>query len=214
HSRLYEKEDLTALLRAQKNQPDNRISLEELELADRALRFSDRHAADIVQPRKQTLLVNADDSIGPILLDQLHKSGQSSFLVYRDEQENIVGSLLMRDAVNAKHGGRVFELVRGDLCYVHEDFTLHEVLAAFQRTGHHTAVVINSFEEFVGILSLDALLRELVGEATVEFENYEDRASIAHLPERKRLAASQVQTDADQSSQANATSPEATGVVE
>lgn len=210
HSLLYEKEDLTNLLSKQKEQPDNRISLEDLELTHRALQFSEKHAADIVQSRKQTQLVNADDSIGPILLDQLHKSGQSTFLVYKDDTENIVGSLLMRDAVNARQGGRVFDLVRGDLCFVHEDYNLRQVLAAFQKTGHHTAVVINSFEEFVGIISLDRLVEELVGEAAAATtDNFEDRAAVAASTSDSQGQALQSEKDGVVS----VASPEATEVV-
>jgi CBS domain containing-hemolysin-like protein len=210
HSRLYEKEDLTDLLSKQKDQPDNRISLEDLELTHRALQFSDKHAGDIVQTRKSTLLVDSDDSIGPILLDQLHKSGQSTFLVYKDDEENIVGSLLMRDAINAREGGRVFDLVRGDLCFVHEDYSLRQVLAAFQKTGHHTAVVINSFEEFVGIISLDRLVEELVGEAAVDTtENFENRSAVAAY--QPQLQGQSLENEKD--GEIGVASPEATEVV-
>jgi len=179
HSRLYEKEDLHWLLDLQKDQEDNRISPQELQLTQHALAFSDRQAADVVQPRGQAHLVDADDAIGPVLLDRLHKSHQSSFLVYKDSEENIVGSLNMQDAVKAKQGGRVFDLVRGDLTYVHEDFSLRDVLTAFQKTGQQVAVVINGFEEFVGIITLEKLLAELLGEVAAGEVAYENRSAVA-----------------------------------
>lgn len=180
HSRLYEKEDLLSLLDLQKEQVDNRILHDEIELAARALTFEDKQAADIVQPRNKARLVNADEAIGPVLLDQLHKSAQSSFLVYKDKKENIIGSLSMRDAVRAKQGGRVLDLIRNDLTFVHEDFTLRQVLAAFQKTGQPVAVVINKFEEFLGVITLDGLLKELLGEGRPEtVETYENRSIVA-----------------------------------
>ena len=180
HSQLYEKEDLLALLDLQKQQVDNRIIQDELELADRALRFADKQAADVVKPRKTLHLVNADDNVGPILLDQLHKSGQTSFLVYKDKKENIIGSLSLKDAVNARTDIRVFDLIRNDLTFVHEDFTLRQVLTAFQYTGQHVAVVINGFEEFLGTITLDDILKELFGnQAEPAVESYENRSSVA-----------------------------------
>jgi CBS domain containing-hemolysin-like protein len=144
------------------------------------LAFGDKQAADILQPRKHTYLINADDSIGPILLDQLHKSGQASFLVYKDKKDNIVGSLTMHDAVAARQGGRVFDLIRNDLAFVHEDFGLKQVLTAFQKTGQHVVLVVNKFEEFLGVITLDDLLKELVGEQEpVLVENYENRSTVA-----------------------------------
>lgn len=164
HSRLYEKNDLTVLLARQKEQPDNRIDPDELSLAERALQFSEKQAADVLTPRAYIRAVDAGESIGPILLGELHESGQSSFIVYRDQPENAVGTLLMRDAVQAKHGGKVADLMRGDVTYVHEDFTLNQVLDTFLKTKQNLVVVINSFEEMVGVITLDTLMHELFGE--------------------------------------------------
>lgn len=214
HSRLYEKEDLRDLLYLQKQQIDNRIAHEELELMERSLVFGDKVAADIVQPRKEAHLVNADDALGPILLDSLHQSDQASFLVYKDKKENIIGSLSMQDAIKAKQGGRVFDLIRNDLTYVHEDFTLRQVLAAFQKTGQQVGVVINSFEELVGVITLESLLHELIGETPeAEVASYGNRGSVAAYkpkqPEEPEVAETQ-----DETPEEAPTSPEATEVVE
>ncbi|HEX8763344.1 MAG TPA: CBS domain-containing protein [Candidatus Saccharimonadales bacterium] len=180
HSRLYEKEDLLNLLAAQKQQADNRISPQDLEIAQRAMQFGDRRAADIARPRSDAHLVSADETVGPLLLDQLHKQQLSSFLVYKDTKENIVGSLAMSDAIRARQGGRVFDLVKGDLAFVHEDFSLPEVLTAMQKTGQRLVIVINSFEEFVGIITFEQLLTELLGESTgVVTPNYGNRQLVA-----------------------------------
>lgn len=179
HSRMYEKEDLVALLHQQKEQPDNRIAHEDLELTHRALAFDERQAADLATPRSQTHLVNADDTVGPILLDQLHKSGQTTFLVYKDAPETVVGSLSLNDAIAAKQGGRVMDLVHPDLTFVHEDFTLKQVLGAFYHTSQQMVVVINSFEELVGTISLQQLLGELLGEQAESEQQYDNRMAVA-----------------------------------
>jgi putative hemolysin len=193
HSRLYEKEDLLDLIQQQKEQGDNRIQQDDLDLVEQALRFGDIRAADIVLPRKQAYLVDADDNIGPILLDQLHKQKQQSFLVYKDEKENIIGSLALADAVTAKKGGRVFDLIRSDLIFVHEDFTARQVLNAFHKTGHQVAVVINNAEEFVGVITitLNHLLHKLLGEAQEEDVPYGDRGAVAaYQPKQETKAQS------------------------
>ena len=132
-------------------------------MAQRTLAFGSKHAADILTPRKEAFLVQADDIIGPILLDQLHKQRQETFLVHQDDKNTIVGSLTMYDAVNAKHGGKVAGIMRHEVMYVHEDFDLYQVMAAFQKTGQHIALVINAFEEYVGVITLSNVLHELLG---------------------------------------------------
>jgi CBS domain containing-hemolysin-like protein len=210
HSRLYEKEDLLDLVNRQKDQSDNRIPPKDLELVQRALTFDDTRAADIVQPRKAAHLVDADDSIGPILLDQLHQQKQGSFLVYKDDQDNIIGSLALADAVTAKHGGRVFDLIRNDLIFVHEEFTARQVLDAFHKTGHQVAVVINNAEEFIGVITLDHLLRTLLGEASDEGMAYGDRRAVASY---KPKVSAEAKTNIDMELSSDS-SPEATEVVE
>lgn len=181
HSGLYEKSDLVALLKQQKEQLDNRISMGELELLERAVKFDDFKAADVVLPWAQVKLVSKEDSIGPILLGELHNSGQRSFLVYDAKPEHIVGTLFLRDAVRAKAGGRVADLMHANVCFVHEDFTLRQVLGAFKTTGQFMVVVVNAFEEAVGVITLQHLLAQLVGEAAEEFDAFEDRAAVAAL---------------------------------
>jgi len=202
HSGLYEKEDLLDLLEQQKDQPDNRVARHDLELLARAARFDDRQAADVVLPMSRVRMVGLDDHIGPVLLGELHSSGQNSFLVYEETPDRVVGTLFLRDAVAAKEGGRVRELMHPRLCFVHEDFSLRQVLQAFARTGQFMVVAVNAFEEPVGVITLQRLLEQLVGEHNVDdFDAFEDRAAVAAF--KPQLPLSQVdtnQTDGDEAS--------------
>lgn len=179
HTGLYEKEDLFALLNRQKEQVDNRITHEELQILERAVQFDHRQAADTLLPMDKAKMVRMDDHIGPILLKELHDSGQSSFLVYDESPEHVIGTLFLRDAIQAKEGGRVRDLVRPRLVFVHEDFSLRQVLQAFIGTNQFMVVVINSFEEAVGIITLEHLLSELIGQPADDTINYEDRIAVA-----------------------------------
>lgn len=196
HTRLYDKDDLVRLLQRQKEQADNRIAHEELELAERALAFSDKQAASVLEPASKLYMVNAHDTIGPILLDQLHQQHQQAFLVYEDEKSHIIGQLFMRDAIAAKQGGTVASLVRNDLTYIQEEAGLREVLATFEQSGQQLLVVRNTFDELVGVVSASRVLHELLGEPSAD------------------SAAQPTVNDAADESPAEASSPEATEVVE
>lgn len=93
HSGLYEKDDLVALLKQQRGQLDNRISDEDLGILERAVQFNDRQAADILLPMSRVKLVSQDEPIGPILLKELHDSGETNFMVYATAPEHVVGTL-------------------------------------------------------------------------------------------------------------------------
>jgi CBS domain containing-hemolysin-like protein len=205
---IYEQEDLLDLLDHQKQQSGNRIAHADLGVASRALRFHGKQASDILLPRKATYMVNASDSIGPVLLDQLHKSGQNLFLVYRDKRSNIIGYLSMTDAIASKEGGQVNDLVKGDLIYLREDFSLKQVIEAFQKTGKRLAVVINKFEDYLGTVSLEDTLKELVGNVADELNDYENRSAVASFGNQTAELVTEEAVDA------SGTSPEETEVIE
>lgn len=230
HSGLYEKEDIIALFRQQRDQVDNRISERDLDIIEHAAIFNDRQAADILLPISEVKLVSKDEPIGPILLKELHDSGQTSFMVYDGAPQHVVGTLFLRDAVAARAGGQVADLVRHKLSYVHEDFTLRQVLQAFLRTGQHVLVVINSFEEAVGVITLQKLVGELFGKVEDDAQAYDDPVSIAayiapkHTPglvkenneEEPEVSEPGGHADADardETPQTSVSSPEATEVV-
>ncbi len=214
HSGLYEKEDLIALFRQQTEQPDNRIAKHDLELVTRAAQFDDLQAADVVVPMSQVRLVQLGDHIGPVLLGELHNSGQNSFLVYDEAPAHVVGTLFLRDAVAAKEGGLVKDLMHPRLCFVHEDFSLRQVLQAFAKTGQFMVVVINAFEEPVGVITLQHLLAQLVGDhGNDDFDSFEDKTAVAAF--KPQQLAEEVATDVTPEPQDDETSsPEATEVVE
>jgi CBS domain containing-hemolysin-like protein len=192
HTGVYEKDDLVSLLIRQKEQSGNRMSPHDLERTERALVFTDRKVLDVLKPRKEAYLVDGDETIGPILLDTLHKQHQSSFLVYKGDKEDIVGSLTLSDAINAKHGGRVLDLIRNDVTFVNEDFDLGQALRALRQTNQVVAVVINNFEEFVGVLTLDMVLQELLGDIQEEELSYANRSAIAAYQPKKETPAEAV----------------------
>jgi len=179
HSRLYEKPDVQELLERQKSQPDNRIGEDELERAQRALAFSDKVAADIAIPRKKFRAVEAHEALGPVLLDELHASKQHMFVVFDGRFDHIVGVLALSDALKAKQGGEVSGAMRPSVTYVHESFTLPEVLAALTTSGQQLAIVVNSFEEIVGVITLNVLVHELTGDLPEASIAFDDRASVA-----------------------------------
>jgi len=141
--------------------------------------------------------VNVNEPIGPILLEELHKTGHSRFPVYEDKQDNIVGTLYIGDLLSkAKEDGKLKDVVKHDTKYVHEDYRLGEVLKAFSTTKQHLFVVVNSFEEFVGIVTIGDILSQLLGVSlTDDFDDYENlravaasRAKIEHTKHQKEAS--------------------------
>jgi CBS domain containing-hemolysin-like protein len=185
HTGLYEKSDLVELLEAQKKQADNRIEPGEIELLSHALSFGDKFVADALVPKRMVTVVAASDPIGPILMGELHKSGHSRFPVYEGKHDNIVGVLYLHDLVASRQTGKVSDVMKTKLTYVHQDFTLYQTLQAFLKTKHHLFLVVNSFEEFVGIITIEDVLEQMIGRPIVdEFDTYDDLRAVARAAAR------------------------------
>lgn len=176
---LYEKEDLADLLEQQRNLPDNRIPSSEIDLLQHALWFGDKLVNNAYVPLRAVQTVVESEPIGPKLMDELYKSGYSRFPVMNDDQQ-IVGTLYLKDLVQKQLKGHVRDVMHRDVFYVHEDFTLHQALQAFLKTKHHLFIVVNSFEEFVGIITIEDILEQVIGKPIIdEFDKYEDMREVA-----------------------------------
>jgi CBS domain containing-hemolysin-like protein len=178
---LYQKEDMVELINQQQVQTDNRITEEELRIATHALTYGGKIIRDVMTPRRMMRSVSADDVIGPILMTELHKSGHSRFPVMAAENQ-AVGMLYVRDLVAAKQGGKVSELMEKHVYYVQEEQSLDHALQAFLRTKHHLFLVINEFEEIVGLISIEDVLEQVLGKKILdEFDQYDDLRAVAKL---------------------------------
>lgn len=186
HTGLYEKSDLVELLERQKGQVDSRISTSEIALLQHALTFGDKQVSDAMIPKRVVIMVSAHESIGPVLMDELARSGHSRFPVYNGKKDNIVGVLYLHDLVGTKKTGAVENLMSTKLTYVHEDFMLYQVLQAFLKTKRHMFLVVNSFEELVGIITIEDVLEQVIGKPIVdEFDHYDDLRAVAATAARK-----------------------------
>ncbi len=186
HTGLYDRQDLIDLLSQQKVQADNRIEQAELSIALSALKFGDDSVAQHMIPRRVVKAVSADEPIGPIIMDELHASGFSRFPVYDDKKDNLVGTLYLRDVVHATHSGTVKKIMKHGVAYIHEDQSLNDALQAILKTHRQLYVVVNSFEEYVGIITIEDILETILGNPIIdEFDQYDDMRAVAARAARK-----------------------------
>ncbi len=180
HTGLYEKEDLIDLIDKQKVQVENRIDKAELDMVKHVLTFGDKLVRDFLTPRRVVKSVSIDESIGPVLMGELHKSGHSRFPVFDGTQDNIVGILYLRDVVSTEETGSIKPLVRKGVHYVHEEQSLYDVLQASVKSRQHLFVVVNTFEEYVGVITVEDVLEQIIGQQIVdEFDQYDDLRAVA-----------------------------------
>ncbi len=179
HTGLFERSDLVELIEQQHHQTDSRFSDQELDIARRALNFSEYKVHDVLVPRKAVKTVLARDTVGPVLIDELHKNKQGYALVRETPKGDFVGSLAFKQ-LGLGSSGQVQNVMDKDIFYVHENDPLSQALHAFFSTHQPFFVVVNSADEYVGIITVEGMLRQLLGEVPGDgFEDHHDAAAVA-----------------------------------
>lgn len=151
-------------------QQDGVIDSHEGELLRSALDFGDLEVSEILTPRVDVEAVEEDDSLEE-LERVFRESGFSRIPVYKETLDNITGVVYQKDFYN-KHDNkylRVTDLMR-ETIYVSENMLVFKLLRLMQRSKVHMAVVVDEFGGTVGIITIEDILEELVGEIYDEHE--------------------------------------------
>ena len=188
--KIYSKEELLNMFNGQKLAPGSDITPAELKMIKSVLQFGDKKIREVMTPRRMVQVVTKDDEVGPVLMNELHKSGYSRFPVVSEPKHfNFVGTLYLRDLVGESGTKKVKDLMSSGVRYVHEEESLDHALRAFLKTHHHLFVVVNSFEEFVGVLSIEDVLETAIGSEIVdEFDAHDDLRAVAKSLAEKEKA--------------------------
>jgi putative hemolysin len=160
------------------------IEADEREMLYKVFDFAEKEATDVMVPRPQVVALSID--LPPDeALDAVIHSPYTRYPVYRENLDDVVGVLHVRDlfsAMNEVGLARVdLEQVVRSAYIVPETKDLGALLAEFRRLNQHMAIVIDEYGGFEGIVTLEDLLEEIVGEIEDEFDLPDE--SIEHVNE-------------------------------
>lgn len=177
--RINSKDELVDILEHTRIEGDP-FSKDELSIALHAMTFGDKQITTIMTPRSVVKVVRAGDVLSPVMLADLHESGFSRFPVVESEKGDMVGTLYSKDLAGLRSSKFVRDVMRPDIFYVNEFSSLDNVLNAFLRTQHHLFIVVNEFEENVGIVTIEDVIEQIIGRKIVdEFDRYDDLRLVA-----------------------------------
>ena len=181
-SGVYTRGDLIDFIKRQEHAANNSINKEELAALITRMEFEEKTAKDIMKPRKQIKIVGASEAIGPVLINELHETGQQYFLIKEEFNDEIIGTLDLMKLVGLKQTGNIKDAMDSKLFYLNEKNTLYEANDAFFKTGSDVFVVVDQDEEITGLISINQIITELTGRhASGDFENYDNREAVAEM---------------------------------
>jgi CBS domain containing-hemolysin-like protein len=165
------REDLALMIRSLGDQPQPSIAdailPAERQMISRIFRFKNAEARQAMVPLVRVEAVTLETTLAEAA-EIARRSGFSRIPVFEKRIVNIVGVLHVFDLLEAPDLNRPVKEVMRQVVYFAESTPLDEILVTFQRTGQNLAVIVDEYGGAAGILTLEDLLEEIVGEIEEE----------------------------------------------
>ena len=157
------------------------IGADERVMLERVLRMADMTAGDVMVAAPRMDLVNIDAPFDE-LLHNIINTAHSRFPVFSGERENIIGILMAKDLLKLQRapGFSIRALLRPAV-FVPESKGLNDLLREFRGNRNHLAIVIDEFGRVAGLITIEDVLEEIVGEIEDEFDDHDEESGIYTL---------------------------------
>ncbi len=172
---------IETLVEAEDNQI---IDAESRAMLEGVIRMADMTAGDAMVPATRMELVNIGDA-HDVLMQSVIGTAHSRFPVFEGERENIIGILLAKDLLKLQRAPELnIRALLRPAVFVPETKRLNDLLRDFQSNHSHLAIVIDEFGRVAGLISIEDVLEQIVGEIEDEFDVADDEGDIYGLPDR------------------------------
>ncbi|MCK4261553.1 HlyC/CorC family transporter [bacterium] len=154
---------------------------EEKEMIDSIFKFGDTKVQEVMVPRSDMVTIEANQDLDNIL-KLVMEAGHSRIPVFKGRIDNIIGILYAKDLLNLWEQSSRARLKVKDLIhpayFVPETKKVDELLREFQRQKIHLAMVVDEYGGTAGLVTLEDLLEEIVGEIEDEYDKGKERIEI------------------------------------
>ncbi len=178
------REELKALLAMEPGEAD--VTTQEAEMIDKIFDLGDTTVREIMVPLVEVAML-PDTATTDDAIELAQRRGFSRIPIYRQRETNIVGVVSAMDILaRGGEAGRLTDLMRPPV-YVPETKRIDDLLREMQRARNHMAVVVDEYGGSTGVVTLEDVLEEIVGE--IHDEHDRAPASVERLPDGSYLVA-------------------------
>ncbi len=158
--------------------PESRVMLEGV------IRMAELTAGDVMVAAPRMDLVDIDAAYEDIL-HLVIDTGHSRFPVHEGDRENIIGILMAKDLLKLQRSPDLnLRALLRPAVFVPESKGLNDLLREFRGNRNHLAIVIDEFGRVAGLITIEDVLEQIVGEIEDEFDIVEDEGDIFALADR------------------------------
>jgi magnesium and cobalt transporter len=165
------------------------VSSDTLAMMEGALAVSDKQVSDVMVARSRMVTLSASATLTEVLAIVV-ESGHSRFPVTGDTQDQIIGILLAKDLLKCFTGSvpisDIHKLIR-QVSLITESKRLNVLLKEFRASRNHMAIVVNEFGGVAGLVTIEDVLEEIVGDISDEHDDDDPSAMIQALADGRYL---------------------------
>jgi len=170
-----DQEQLIELLRSASQR--HIMDAEALSIVEGALSVSQMQARDIMIPRSQVTMVSRNASVAD-MLQVMTETAHSRFPVVDDDRDDVIGILLAKDVLSAVVANEKFEFDLREILrpavFIPESKRLNVLLREFRARRNHMAIVVDEYGGVAGIVTIENVLEQIVGEIEDEHDVDDD----------------------------------------
>lgn len=161
---VYTETDLKHLLDEQKHARGNQIEGYKLDNLIKRIEFDEKKTGGVMTKLSEVKKIGASEAIGPILIDELHKSNHKFFPVIEEFNKEIIGLLELDSLTSLKKEGTAKDAMNGRVAFVDEDDTIRDVLKRCVSNDAKVFLVNKDHGKPTGVISFEQIIAELTGE--------------------------------------------------
>ncbi len=177
HDTAYTDEEIKLL--AEESYKHGLIDQKELDFVDNIFDFSDKTVKEIMVPRTDMQCIYIEDSFDDIIETTLNEQF-TRYPVCKDDKDNIIGFIHIKDLYKQKIQGKTdIESIMREIKFVEESLSISQLFDLFKREKHQMAIVIDEYGGTFGLVTIEDILEELVGDIEDEFDE-EDKEIISN----------------------------------
>ncbi|MBY4945977.1 CBS domain-containing protein [Cupriavidus respiraculi] len=162
----------------------NLIDADSLSMIEGVFQVSELTARDIMVPRAQMDAINIADA-PEAFIPYMQQTAHSRFPVYEGSRDNIIGILLAKDLLRY-YTDETFDLreTLRPAVFIPESKRLNILLREFRNNRNHIAIVVDEYGGVAGLVTIEDVLEQIVGDIEDEFDLDEDDDKIVPLPDQ------------------------------
>lgn len=169
---IFSKKEIGMMVKEQVTIQESDLDNLDYSIVTRGLSFSDKRVRDIKTPLKNTYSLQQNQRLTKKLLHEIQEQGYSRIPVFDEERRGVVGILYAKDLIEVHYQDKqtIRDLMKQPVEVVSERNKLDKVLRLFKEKRIHLFIVLDADNNPVGIITLEDVLEEIIGEIEDEYD--------------------------------------------